>query len=314
MQKRIDRPRVTVILDSETPEVQTRYRNLGVTNFLTRPIEQSALYNHLMRMLSEDGSLDQFQAHKVLAPEGSQGASRPTGQILIAEDNSVNQLIAQAFLKELGYSFHTVANGKEVLEELAQSEFDLILMDCQMPEMDGFEATREIRKNISTILPIVALTANVMKGDETKCREAGMNDYPSKPFRKDQLKAVLEKHIIAADETPFNSSQLELFKDYRDENGADLRISLIDTYLQSTPESLQKLEACCETDPEQFSQIAHTLKSSTAAVGGVRLSQLLEFLETQETSAKQRLIMAEKVQSEFQLLKEKLITYQQKIT
>jgi PAS domain S-box-containing protein len=308
LQKRVDRPRVTVILDSESLELQARYRNMGVSNFLIRPIEQSGLYNHLMRLLSENGNLEQFQTAASELPEQPLKPAK-IGRILIAEDNSVNQLIAQAFLKELGYPFHTVANGKEVLEALEQSEFDLILMDCQMPEMDGFEATREIRKNLSSTLPIVALTANAMKGDEEKCRQAGMNGYLSKPFRKDQLQAILQKHLIANDLSGFDPNRLEMLKEYKDENGVDLRISLIETYLRLTPGTLNEMLNCYQSDPKHFQQIAHTLKSSSAAVGGTRLAEMLEHLETQETTVSQRKEMAMSIQTEFQKLKDHLLRY-----
>ena len=312
LQKRVDRPRVTVILDDESLEIQTRYRNMGVSNFLIRPLNQSELYNHLMKMLSEGGNLDHI--HKPSESQTRETTTAPkSGRILIAEDNSVNQLIAQALLKELGYTFHTVANGKEVLEALAQSDFDLILMDCQMPEMDGFEATREIRKNISSTLPIVALTANAMKGDEERCREAGMNGYLSKPFRKDQLQAVLQKHMIVKDTSGFDTARLEILKEYKDENGVDLRVSLIQTYLESTPKALKAMENVIETDPEEFQHIAHTVKSSSAAVGGARLAELLETLETKPMTAPERSAMTKTVLNEFQRLKDNLLRYQREL-
>ncbi len=312
LQKRVDRPRVTMILDDDIPEIQAKYRNLGVANFLTRPLDQSSLYNHLVRMLSEDGSLDHFSDSQMQPKDLFPRNNKPSGRILIAEDNSVNQLIAQAFLKELGYSYHTVANGKEVLEELAQSHFDLILMDCQMPEMDGFEATREIRKNISTTLPIVALTANAMKGDEAKCREAGMNDYLSKPFHKDQLSAILEKYL-ASPESTFDPARLDLLKGYKDEHGVDLRVALIDTYLETTPASIEELKKSDDTNLERVRQLAHTLKSSTAAVGGSLLSEIFEFLENKEFTPQQRKDMTERAYSEFNSLKENLLRYQKKL-
>jgi signal transduction histidine kinase/DNA-binding response OmpR family regulator len=312
LQKRVDRPRVTMILDDDVPEIQSKYRQFGVANFLTRPLDQSSLYNHLIRMLSEDGSLDHFTVSKVQPQDLFPKKNKSVGRILIAEDNSVNQLIAQAFLKELGYSYHTVANGKEVLEELVQSHFDLVLMDCQMPEMDGFEATREIRKNISTTLPIVALTANAMKGDEAKCREAGMNDYLSKPFHKDQLSAILEKYL-SSPESSFDPTRLDLLKGYKDEHGVDLRIALIDTYLEATPASLEKLKNSDDTNLDPFRQLAHTLKSSTAAVGGMMLSEIFEHLETKEFTPQQRKEIMMQALGEFNALKENLLSYQQKL-
>ncbi|MEK6555846.1 MAG: CHASE domain-containing protein, partial [Bdellovibrionota bacterium] len=120
-------------------------------------------------------------------------------RILVAEDNRINQMIALAILKKLGYSAHAVANGKEVLEAVKESPFDLILMDCQMPDMDGYEATHHIRASLNErnrIIPIIALTANALKGDREKCLVAGMNDYISKPVKEKDLFQVIEKWLV----------------------------------------------------------------------------------------------------------------------
>lgn len=119
-------------------------------------------------------------------------------RILVAEDNSVNQRIVIQTLAKLGYRAHAVGDGKEVLNALAEVPYDLILMDCQMPEMDGYEATAEIRKSLSlanTRMPIVALTANALLGEREKCLAAGMDDYLSKPIRRDELGRALEKWL-----------------------------------------------------------------------------------------------------------------------
>ena len=120
-----------------------------------------------------------------------------TGRILVAEDNSVNQLVISRILEYLGCSFKVVANGLEVLSALEESTFNLILMDCQMPQMDGYEATRLIRKGHLTNknIPIIALTANSVTGDREKCTEAGMSDYLSKPIDKNKLEITLRKYL-----------------------------------------------------------------------------------------------------------------------
>ncbi|KAA3619935.1 MAG: response regulator [Calditrichaeota bacterium] len=117
-------------------------------------------------------------------------------KILLAEDNIINQKVAIKILQKLGHQVHCVADGKKAVEAVALHHFDLVLMDCQMPEMDGYEATRSIRKNEnSTQLPIVALTANAMKGDREKCLEAGMDDYLSKPIDPKKLETVLQRWV-----------------------------------------------------------------------------------------------------------------------
>lgn len=131
------------------------------------------------------------------------GVDRSKYRILIAEDNSVNQMVALAQLKKLGFSAQAVANGNEAVDAFSTGSFDLILMDCQMPEMDGFEATRKIREleaSTGKKIPIIALTANAMKEDEEKCLRYGMNDFVCKPVKQEQLLAKLERYLLNAKE------------------------------------------------------------------------------------------------------------------
>jgi CheY-like chemotaxis protein len=118
-------------------------------------------------------------------------------RILLAEDNSFNLKVAQGILGKLGYKADVAANGLEAVQALELIDYDIVLMDCMMPEMDGFEATSKIRNPESKVLnhkvPIIAMTANAMTGDRERCVKAGMDDYLSKPVRKDELAAVLEK-------------------------------------------------------------------------------------------------------------------------
>jgi CheY-like chemotaxis protein len=114
--------------------------------------------------------------------------------VLVAEDNLVNQKVITRQLERWGVSYRLAANGYEVLEWLDKEPFDLILMDCQMPEMDGFEATRRIRAQQATAhIPIIALTANALPEDREMCLQAGMDDYLPKPFKPEALRAVLER-------------------------------------------------------------------------------------------------------------------------
>ena len=114
-------------------------------------------------------------------------------RVLLVEDNHVNQQLALSMLRQLGCTAELAVNGLEAVEKYAQGDYDLVLMDCQMPEMDGLEAATRIRRQAGMRTPIVALTARAMQGDRERCLEAGMNDYLSKPFRKHELRAVIER-------------------------------------------------------------------------------------------------------------------------
>jgi two-component system sensor histidine kinase/response regulator len=122
-------------------------------------------------------------------------AGRPP--ILIAEDNLINQKVIERMVQKLGYPVDLVANGREAIDALSRLAYALIFMDCQMPEIDGFEACREIRKRQAggARVPIVAITANAMKGDRERCLAAGMDDYVSKPFKQDDLRTVIDRWI-----------------------------------------------------------------------------------------------------------------------
>ncbi len=160
--------------------------NLAPLQQQARPLARSALYQALRRVLAR-------------IDEGTpvQPADRPAslrrGRILLVEDNPVNQLVAKGMLGKLGCEVSVAAHGAEALELLEDGEFDLVLMDCNMPVMDGYEASRRIRQSGRwPNLPIVALTANAMPEERERCRAAGMNDYLAKPFRREELEALID--------------------------------------------------------------------------------------------------------------------------
>ncbi len=171
--------------------------------YLVKPVKQSRLFDCLLTVL--DGTAADFTRHSQTTDktEVPLDLSRiQKARILLAEDNTVNQKVALAQLHSLGCSADAVANGEEVLSALQQIPYDLILMDCQMPEMDGYETTRAIRRQEKddaqvcpwkAPIPIIAMTANAMQGDREKCIAAGMNDYIAKPVRLPELKAALAR-------------------------------------------------------------------------------------------------------------------------
>ncbi|TNB79462.1 response regulator [Pseudomonas sp. Fig-3] len=154
-----------------------------------RPLARHALYQILRRALQSDATTINDAQIDTLAPS-------KRGRVLLVEDNPVNQLVAKGMLVKLGCEVIVAAHGAEALDLLEQRDFNLVLMDCNMPVMDGYEASRQIRRSGRwPDLPIVALTANAMPEERERCRAAGMNDYLSKPFRREELAALLDQWV-----------------------------------------------------------------------------------------------------------------------
>lgn len=167
-------------------------RQAGFIDYLTKPVRQSQLYDSIINIMDSETGVTTPRYIRKLKPEATPVAK--SGKILVAEDNPINQEMALHQLRKLGFSATVVSNGAEVLEAISQQQFDLILMDCQMPDMDGFETTRRIRQMESaggSHVPIVAMTANAMRGDREACLAAGMDDYLSKPVNLHQLERML---------------------------------------------------------------------------------------------------------------------------
>jgi signal transduction histidine kinase/CheY-like chemotaxis protein/HPt (histidine-containing phosphotransfer) domain-containing protein len=177
----------------------------NIETCLVKPIKQSRLFDCLVSVMGKAVGreyLADSARHNLPTSAARPDEQRANARILLAEDNYINQRVALGRLHRLGYDAEVVTDGVEVLEALQSKSYDIILMDCQMPRMDGFEATRAIRieeqsSQTKSPIHIVALTANAMRGDREKCLAAGMNDYLSKPIQRQELQAVLERWKIA---------------------------------------------------------------------------------------------------------------------
>jgi len=180
-----------------------RCQELGVSAYLLKPIRQSELREAVARVL---GAKEQKGAIPLITRYSLQDAREPSGslRVLVAEDNLVNQRLVTRLLEKKGHFVVVAGNGREALEALEKESFDLVLMDVQMPVMDGFEATAAIRKREGgkgIRVPVVALTAHAMKGDRGKCLAGGMDGYLTKPIRPQQLDELLEKYLARRAET-----------------------------------------------------------------------------------------------------------------
>jgi CheY-like chemotaxis protein len=178
---------ILMLTSAERPGDAHRARKLGVSNHLLKPVRWEELKHAIAAALGAQ-AVSRESAGKIV-PDSS-GSPPVRCQILLAEDNLVNQRVVQGVLEKEGHRVVVVGNGRDALHALENGSFDLVLMDVQMPEMDGFEATRAIREGealTKTHLPIVALTAHAMKGDQEKCLAAGMDAYLSKPIHSAEL-------------------------------------------------------------------------------------------------------------------------------
>ena len=288
--------------------------------FLHKPIKPSQLYNALLSIFAE-----QEQARPVIKPTETTGVQLDTllGQrlplrILLAEDNTVNQKLAQRQLERMGYRADVVANGLEALEALQRRRYDVILMDVQMPEMDGLEASRAIHDSWPTEQRprIVAMTANAMQGDREECLAAGMHDYLTKPVQIDALQQALERaglwakrrttplQPVTAPLQPFEElpgvapptadngrpeestpaldpAVLAEWRRIQGEGEPDIVLELVEAFQFETPPLLEALrQAVAEGQPEQLKRAAHNLKGSSNNLGARTMAALSAELET----------------------------------
>jgi CheY-like chemotaxis protein len=188
----ISQAKLILLTAYDTAGLGSQTIELGFKAYITKPVRQSQLLNCLLAVVcGREPAITKSAA-------AARGAGRKTAReelILIAEDHPINQQVAQMYLDELGFASHIVSTGKDAVNAVAKNEYSLVLMDCQMPEMDGFAATGAIRKAEALTgrkTPIIAMTANAMAGDRDRCITAGMDDYISKPVDPDALKKVLE--------------------------------------------------------------------------------------------------------------------------
>lgn len=259
--------------------------------FLHKPIKQSQLYNVLNSIFSGQ-PIKARQIHSASPQLNSQLAQQLPLRILLAEDHLVNQKMALLLLQRMGYRADVASNGIEVLEALHLRPYDLVLMDVQMPEMDGLTATRNICEQWSPAQRprIIAMTANAMQGDRQACLDAGMDDYISKPIRVQELVQALSqcqpKRAGAQGRRENCSAPVDVkmlhssMRDMAGENAAEIMVELIDCYLEEAPLLVQAIgKAVAQEDAATLRQAAHSLKSSSLSFGAVNLSNLCQQLE-----------------------------------
>ena len=298
----------SVSVGSDDPDRQ----HAPIDAYLTKPVRQSDLFDAIATTMAKTKALAAVGGDapaRELVPRDATLPLSLTGRVLVAEDNPVNQQVAEAMLEALGIACQVVDNGRLAVERVLKEPFDVVLMDCQMPEMDGFEATTEIRARqregrLHGALPIVALTANAVQGDRERCLAAGMDDYLGKPFTLEQLANTLRRLLPSvapatttaatspsrapapAEATPSDSDEplnpraLDAIRQLPGPNGALLVARVIDAYRVDAPQRLAQMRrAADDGDADALRKGAHAMKSSSANVGAEQLAARCTDLE-----------------------------------
>jgi two-component system sensor histidine kinase/response regulator len=258
-------------------EDAARCRTLGVASYLTKPIRQSTLLDAIMTTIGRSMRIEHLAAPAAVAavPGGGQRKLR----LLLAEDNAVNQRLAISLLKKRGHHVVVVGNGREALAAMDGPRFDAVLMDVQMPEMDGFEATAAIRAReagTGVHTTIIAMTAHALKGDRDRCLAAGMDAYVSKPLQPQELFSVLEGLAPLSRDgggpAPVSTPQPLAFDLAaaleRVEGDVELMKELAGLFLEECPQRMAEIrQAVLRKDASKLQQVAHTLKGSVGNFG-----------------------------------------------
>jgi PAS domain S-box-containing protein len=281
-------------------EIVTQIKDVEFAAIINKPIQQRQLYRTLSHLLG--GNLIKVnQSDSYLSNNQKQLSQTLPLRILLAEDNTVNQKVALLTLERIGYRADVAGNGLEVLQALQRQPYDLILMDVQMPEMDGLTATQKICQQFpdNQRPRIIAMTANAMQGDREICMKAGMDDYITKPIRINELQNALSKcqplnykqellEPVKNSETEeievievIDKSILQELKDMAGEDYVVFLTEIVDAFVKDTSASISAIALAIEqANPAALREIAHGIKSASAYLGAKKLSHLCQELET----------------------------------
>jgi PAS domain S-box-containing protein len=269
----------------------------GFAASLTKPVRSSELFDCLVATLGAGEIVDLPMGDRDVTPT----RSAVSGLILLVEDNKMNQLVGSKVLERLGYRFEIANHGGEALRAMSQARYDAVLMDCQMPEMDGYEATAEIRRSEGSDrhTPIIAMTAAAMDGDRERCLAAGMDDYLTKPIRTEAVAEVLARWVFGetreaevrasergAGEGVLDAVQVDLLRTLDDGSGALLG-EIVDAFIAQTHDGRQNVaKSVIESDAPLLARTAHTLKGASANVGASALAAVCAGMEMQARMGK----------------------------
>ncbi|MCD6050263.1 MAG: barA 6 [Verrucomicrobia bacterium] len=321
-------PRMVWLASTGERPAETVLQSEGWSASLVKPVKPVDLLTCLARLIGSNTTVIKKISK---APSNSWGevpAERQTLRLLLAEDNPVNQKVAMKILERLGYEADYAGNGLEVLEAVRRMPYDVILMDCQMPEMDGYEATRRIRQAAAAGMEgqnktdlkkvyIIALTANAMAGDREACLAAGMDDYISKPIRREDLEAALARTPKAIKPAApaggptvrLNRNVLDELKSLKGDDGSDPLSEIIQSFLTHSPQMMAEIQAMTAAGKvEEVRMAAHSLKGCAANLGAEKLASLCADLEkaAKNRQTEQFILLAVQIESELIFVRSEL--------
>ncbi len=289
--------------------VQKTIREIGLDAEMVKPVRQQDLLDCILRILGATPESSNKAVAGYMGELGGEGVPHEKEglgiRLLVAEDNPVNQRVAVLMLESRGYRVDLVSNGREAVDAAARCSYAAILMDCQMPELDGYEAAEEIRRRegAGRHMPIIALTAHVLQGDKSKCFAAGMDDYVPKPIKAEELFSTLRRWVKAEDPAAsiqeasisgrtaaaegraltmpvLEESALNKLKKLQQAGNPDVVVQLIELFVCDLPLKLATIrQAIAQSNGRLLRQSAHALKGSASSLGVLRLASLCEELE-----------------------------------
>jgi signal transduction histidine kinase/CheY-like chemotaxis protein len=300
---------ILLLTSADRPGDLVRCRELGIAAYLLKPVKASELNQALAKVLVRSSSVvgsptgntssenkREADGERSVQPTSATPGSTRSFRVLLAEDNPVNQHVAVRTLERMGHVVTVVSNGRAAVEEWERGQYDVILMDVQMPELDGFEATRMIRQmeaGRACRTPIIAMTAHAMKGDRERCLAAGMDDYVAKPVRREELEAAINRVLSQAPRTVETPPPVATPAPLLDQAGALERLGgdvallteLVSLFLQDAPKLIAEIHsALAQQDADALRRAAHSLKGASAYIGATTASEIayrLERLATQ---------------------------------
>jgi PAS domain S-box-containing protein len=322
MRRYLDAQTLPIVILSSLDRDESRAEGIQLTAYLNKPIKQSALYNTLINIFADQGSrLPDLPTSDKATFDRQMGERLPL-RILVAEDNAINQKLALQMLRKMGYRADIAGNGKETLEALTRQPYDVVLMDVQMPEMDGLEATRRICQQwpADQRPRIIAMTASAMLGDREVCLAAGMDDYISKPIRAKELQIALERWGTPLSLQPVSPppepslaeidwAVLDELHALQEDSEMDFVNETIRLFLSDTPALITNLrEAAANQDSAALKRAAHTLKGNSQSLGATRLAALCFDLEKLGRSGTidGATVLLDEVQDEFERVRRTL--------